>query len=271
MGGLKRLRFYDEKAPADQAQAAGNGRHHRHDQAARGASGGGCDRTASRRALQSRRGYGHRRARYEGPHVACDRSGARGVRFWMARVLFRRLSDEQATQERRADAGSHDAASVRPKALRSWLTKSLNSTAALGRLQQTMDRLRRLRQGLQRQVRIAWPGVFVHCARGQCSPMRRQGSLMLWVGLLGWGCGRWNPVKIACTKRRSAIGLPNSPTPKVPAPCWPWPRFNGESWRKWRPNDKSPIGHLCRKRYVRTSARRPAKVVERWLAQICPC
>ena len=116
------------------------------------------DRTASRRALQSRRGYGHRRARYEGPHVACDRSGARGVRFWMARVLFRRLSDEQATQERRADAGSHDAASVRPKALRSWLTKSLNSTAALGRLQQTMDRLRRLRQGLPRQVRTGWPG-----------------------------------------------------------------------------------------------------------------
>src|SRR5260370_4296454 len=82
--------------------------------------------------MQSSRWYGIGRARYEGPHVACDRSGARGARFWMARVLFRRLSDEQATQERRADAGSRDAASVRPKALRSWLTKSLNSTAALG-------------------------------------------------------------------------------------------------------------------------------------------
>jgi hypothetical protein len=75
-------------------------------------------------------------------------------------------------------------------------------------------------------------------------------------------------MKIACTKRRSAIGLPSSPTPKVLAPCWPWLRSSGASWRKEQPNDKSPIGHLCRKRYVRTNAGGPTRVVERWLAQI---
>jgi hypothetical protein len=68
------------------------------------------------------------------------------------------------------------------------------------------------------------------------------------------GCGRWNPVKIACAKRRSAIGLSNSPTPKALTPCWQWLHSNGESWRKEQPNGKRPIGHLCRKRYVRTSA-----------------
>jgi hypothetical protein len=79
-------------------------------------------------------------------------------------------------------------------------------------------------------------------------------------------------VKIACTKRRSAIGLPNLPTPKLLAPCWPSLRSSGESWRKRRPNDKSPIGHFCRKRYARTSAVGPTRVVERvGVPQICPC
>jgi hypothetical protein len=51
--------------------------------------------------------------------------------------------------------------------------------------------------------------------------------------------------------------LPNSRTPKLLAPCWPLLRSNGESSRKRQRNVKSTIGHLRRKRYVRTSAREP--------------
>jgi hypothetical protein len=61
-------------------------------------------------------------------------------------------------------------------------------------------------------------------------------------------------VKIVCVKRPSAIGLPNSRTPKVLAPCWPWLRSNGESWRKEQPTGKNLIGPGCRKQYGRTSA-----------------
>ena len=81
---------------------------------------------------------------------------------------------------------------------------------------------------------------FVHCTRARCSP--------------GLGWGRWYPMKSASAKLRSAIGLPNSRTPTVLAPCWPWLRSSGASWRKKQPNDKSPLGHLWRKRYVRLAA-----------------
>ena len=98
--------------------------------------------------------------------------------------------------------------------------------------------------GLPVSASGAWPhlgGVALHYATAR---------------MTAWG-RTWKPVKIACVRRQSAIGLPHSQTPKVPATCWPWLRFNGESWRKRRPNDKSPIGHLCRKRYVRTSTGQP--------------
>jgi len=40
-------------------------------------------------------------------------------------------------------------------------------------------------------------------------------------------------------------------TPKLLAPCWPWLRSNGESWRKRQRNGKSVPGHWCRKRKYR--------------------
>jgi DNA-binding response OmpR family regulator len=64
-------------------------------------------------------------------------------------------------------------------------------------------------------------------------------------------------LEVCGAKRQSAIGLPNSQTPKILARCWSWLRSNGVSSRKRQRNGKRPIGHLRRKRYVRTSAGRP--------------
>ena len=66
---------------------------------------------------------------------------------------------------------------------------------------------------------------------------------VVWIS---WGT--WNPVKIACAKRQSAIDWPVSPTPALLVPCWAWLRSNGESWRKRQRNGRRPASLGRRKR-----------------------
>ena len=116
---------------------------------------------------------------------------------------------------------------------------------------------------------------FENAVTGRRRPLERQrlgprlqlhaiGRCLLWAvrasGLLGStsvvlsnstkGQGRYRPEAGAhgiredcCAKRRSAIGLPNSQTPKALAHCWQWLRSNGESWRINQLNGKAVLGH----------------------------